>query len=161
MYRSRPDARHTNRFAAGLSAPVLGPLLAHRRLSAVLALAGAAQVALTLLHVGGMPCPIVAVIGRPCPGCGLSRACAAACRGRWADMVHLHAFAPCFLVAIALFAAAAALPVGVAGRFAAAVGRLERRAPVVTALLLGLVLYWIIRLGYAPDQVARIVHGTV
>ena len=142
-----------------LTTPVVGPLLADRRLSLVLALAGAAQVGLTLAHVGGIPCPCVALTGRPCPGCGLSRACAALCRGRWADAARLHAFAPCFVLAIVLFGIAAAMPNAVAVRCAATIAKAENRLPVPTLLLISLVLYWLGRLLYAPDQVARIANS--
>ncbi len=141
---------------ARLATPVIAPLLADRRLSAVLAAAGAAQVALTFAHVGGWPCPFLAVTGLPCPGCGLSRACAAVCRGQWAVAVRLHAFAPVVLLAIGLMTAAAVLPAANRQRIIRLVSHVERRWPAATVLLGLLLLYWLVRIGYVPDELARV-----
>lgn len=137
--------------------PVVAPLLRSRWLSAVLAAAGAAQVALTLTHVGGMDCPFFRVTGLPCPGCGLSRACAAGLRGDWRKATRLHAYWPLFLLAIGLFAIAAVLPPVVVNRFARRLDRAERRTRFAVLLLVGLVLYWAARLGYAPAEFAHLI----
>jgi hypothetical protein len=139
-----------------LATPVIAPLLRDRRMSAVLALAGAAQVGLTLAHVRGMTCPFVAVTGLPCPGCGLSRGCAALCRGQWATAAQYHLFAPLFLLAIAAFAAAAVLPANAQVAMVVAVDRMERRCRPMFVLLSLLLLYWLARIGYAPGEVARV-----
>lgn len=139
-----------------LATPVVAPLLRDRRTAAAFAAAGVAQVGLTLAHVGGMPCPFLSLTGLPCPGCGLSRACAALCRGDWATAVRLHAFAPVVLLALALLAAAAVLPAAARDRLASAIATLERQGWVGPVLLGLLLLYWIVRVGYAPAEVARI-----
>ncbi len=139
-----------------LTTPVVAPILRDRGLAAVLAATGLAQVTLTLLHVGGLPCPFLAVTGRPCPGCGLSRGCAALCRGQWGTAVRLHAFAPVFAVAVALVAAAAVLPAGPRDAVARVVAAVERRSWASHVLLAAVVLYWVVRLCYAPAEIARV-----
>ena len=147
----QPEAEPTRAFG-----PVLSPLLADRRMSIALATAGVAQVTLTLLHVGGMPCPFVRITGRPCPGCGLSRACAALCRGNWAAAVQSHAFAPVVLLAIALFAAAAVLPTRARDRLIRVVARSERPRWIWPTVVTALLLYWVVRLRYPSAEFARL-----
>ena len=139
-----------------LVAGTVARLLATRRMAGALAGVGLAQVGLTLAHVGGMPCPFLAVTGRPCPGCGLSRAAAALCRGDFGTAVQLHAFAPIVLLAIAVLGAATVLPVAGRRFLVNAVDHAERRWWATRLLLALLLLYWTLRLGYAPAQVARI-----
>lgn len=76
-------------------------------------LVGLAAVAVWSLAVGTapggvrlVPCPIDAVTGVACPGCGMTRACVALARGEWANAWSLHPFS-FLLVALALAVAAA------------------------------------------------------
>ncbi|HSZ55190.1 MAG TPA: DUF2752 domain-containing protein [Tepidisphaeraceae bacterium] len=137
--------------------PVLAPILRRPGLSLVLGMAGATQVAATLAHLPAMACPVMELFHVPCPGCGLSRACAAVIRGDWHQAIRLHAFAPFLLAAIALFWVAACLPSQARLRLAAYVERMERQTGLPTLLLIMLVLYWIVRLLYAPDAFRSLV----
>lgn len=93
----------------------------------------------------------------PCPGCGLSRACAAVIRGDWAQAMRLHAFAPLFLAVILLFCMAACLPRRSRLNLTARIERMERQTAFPTLLLIMLVLYWFVRLLYAPDAFRSLV----
>ncbi|MBQ9938019.1 MAG: DUF2752 domain-containing protein [Oscillospiraceae bacterium] len=55
-------------------------------------------VAVTLLAVSGIGCPIRFLFGVPCPGCGITRAWMSALHGNIADAFRWH---PLFLVATA------------------------------------------------------------
>ncbi len=154
-----------NEHAAGpratrwLFAPVVAPLLRQRGVSLCLAIAGALQVGLTLQHAPAISCPFLEVTGVPCPGCGVSRACAALVRGHWQQSVQLHVFAPLFLVAIGLFAMAAALPNRRREAMAARIEAAEARSGVTILLLTGLMLYWLVRLLYGHIDFARLPGG--
>src|SRR5438552_14243765 len=73
--------------------PVLAPLLRERKVAVALAAGGAIQLLMGCFHIHGIDCPVPEVFGVPCPGCGLTRACAALLGGS-SEWVHIHAFAP-------------------------------------------------------------------
>jgi Protein of unknown function (DUF2752) len=129
---------------------VLGPVLAQRGLAAGLALACAAQVALTALGLPGWPCPFRQATGLPCPGCGLSRAVAALMRGDWGQAMASHAFAPLAAAAAVALAVAALLPGDARRRLAAGVEAVERKTGLSLVLGAGTVLYWLARFLYTP-----------
>jgi hypothetical protein len=144
------DSALHDRSTAARFAPVLAPILRRPLLSLVLAASGTGQVFATIFHAPAMRCPVMELFHVPCPGCGVSRACAATLQGEWSQAIHLHAFAPLFLVAILLFWLAAALPAHARQRLAGQIESFERRTALPTLLLITLILYWIVRLLYAP-----------
>jgi hypothetical protein len=129
-----------------LFAPVLASLVQNRW--SALALVGIAvlQGGLVALGVDGWRCPIKAVLGVPCPGCGLSAAMILLLQGEWRAALSSHAFAPVFLFGFVLMTVVSLLP----GRLHQGVVRwiaaLECRTGVVMFALLGLVVYWGFRL---------------
>ena len=138
-------------------APVIAPLLRHRALALVLALAGTAQILATMFHAPAMTCPVMQLFKVPCPGCGASRACVHLLRGQWRQMAEMHAFAPALVLAIGMFWAAALMPQSARLALISAVDRLERRTALPTLMLIGLILYWLARLVYAPTEFQRLV----
>jgi len=151
-------AAHESPIRRAFFSPLMAPLMESRRVSAWLGLAGTAQIVLTQLHIGGVTCPFFHATGIPCPGCGLSRACAAFVRGDWHTWLRMHAFAPFFLLGILLFLASATLRSRARDRLAWVVVRVERRG--ATALLLfAMVVYWLIRLGYSPDRFISLIKS--
>ena len=138
-------------------APVLAPLLRRRKLNLVLAVAGTGQILATMFHAPAITCPVMQLFKVPCPGCGLSRACADLLHGRWWHMAQMHAFAPAFVLAIGLFWISGLMGSSAREGFVSAVERLERRTALPTLLLVGLVLYWLVRLVYSPVDFLRLV----
>ena len=131
-------------------------LLSNRVLSFLLAAAGTGQVVAGVWHLPGMPCPVARLFGIPCPGCGASRACGALLRGHWREAFWLHAFAPMFLLSVGLFWAAVLFPRRARIKLTQSMERLESRTAIPTLLLVVVVLYWLLRLLYAPSTLIHV-----
>ncbi|MET0554333.1 MAG: DUF2752 domain-containing protein [Vicinamibacteria bacterium] len=130
--------------------PLLGPLLEQRLVARIFLAAGALQVGLTFFQLPGWPCPFRATTGRPCPGCGMSRALAALVRGDWSAALFLHAFAPLFAAAGVLLLLAAVLPAESRSRLAGQVAAVERATGAAVWLAGAFMVYWLVRLLYTP-----------
>jgi hypothetical protein len=133
----------------------LASLLRDRRLSLGVTGMAAAQVAAVATGVGGWPCPLKAALGIPCPGCGLTRASVALLRGEFATAFGAHAFAPVLLFGLAAVAVAGVLPAARREALAGLVGRFERRTGVTYVLMVGMLLYWSVRLMFLPGAFNR------
>src|SRR5436190_966524 len=81
--------------------------------------------------------------GIPCPGCGMTRATVFLFRGNWKEAMTMHAFAPIFLVGLAVVAFCTVGPRRQIDRVIAGTERLERHTGITTILLAGLILYWV------------------
>jgi hypothetical protein len=66
-------------------------------------------------------------------------------RGQWATAVGMHAFAPLFLVVLTGMAAALSLPNVYLKKLSTAVTVLESKTGISAILLLGMLLYWLLR----------------
>jgi hypothetical protein len=137
--------------AAFVFRPLLAPLMATRKAAVALAALAAAQIAATAFHLPGWPCPLFNTTGIPCPGCGISRACAALLHGDIDHSLRMHAFAGPVLLGVLSVLVAAVLPASPRAKLLAAVERIERRTGVAALLLIALLVYWIARLVYAPQ----------
>lgn len=149
----------TSSWATALHTPILAPLLKNR--AVCLAVTGASVLHLSLV-LSGLPSwqsPLHAVFGLPDPGCGLSRAIVALLRGNWQVSLTFHAFAPLFVIALALIAASAVLPSWPRDNIAAWVEGLERRTGLTAILLIGLVIYWLARLLIWREAFINLIAG--
>lgn len=129
-----------------LFTPVLASLMQDRWFALLLVGIAALQVGLVALGVGGWRCPIKAMLGVPCPGCGLSAAMVSLLRGDWRAAISSHAFAPVFLLGFILLTVSALLPEPARRRVVDRIAAVERRTGVVTFVLLTFVVYWVFRL---------------
>jgi hypothetical protein len=120
---------------------------------------GVGQLSLGVFHLPGVVCPMLHVLGVPCPGCGATRACAAMLRGDWHAWLKMHALAPVFLVAVGLFAVASVLPSGAREPLVRRIEAFERRTGVSTLALAALIVYWLARLAIAPHEFIRLMKG--
>jgi hypothetical protein len=139
--------------------PAIAPMLRQRKLVLVLGAMGVAQLSAGIFHLPGVICPMLHGLGIPCPGCGATRACAAMLRGDWHTWLKMHALAPCFLLAVGLFAAAAVFPARPREAMIDAVEWVERRTGLTNLLLALLLAYWFARLVYDPAGFARLMRG--
>ncbi len=144
MQASPPLVVNSTRRA--IFAPVLASLVRQRRDAAILVGVGGIQVGLHLLGWPGWPCPVHQILGIPCPGCGLTTAVGLLLRGDWQEAVSTHAFAPVLVLAFGLIVLAAVLPEGLRQRLVDGLTRLEQRTGISAFLLVGLLLYWGLRL---------------
>jgi hypothetical protein len=125
--------------------PVLAPLLLNRRLNGIFIGAGVTQLILVATGLNGWQCPIKSTFGIICPGCGLTTAMTLLVRGRWAAAVGMHVYAPLFLVILTSMLAAILLPAVYLKKVSTAVAILERKTGITAIMVLGMALYWLLR----------------
>jgi hypothetical protein len=73
--------------------------------------------------------------------------------------IRFHAFAPIFVVFIALLIACTLLPRTVTEPFINKAERLERQTGITIIILGGLILYWLARLLLFPTAFAQLIRG--
>ena len=134
-----------SRFAGWFFKPVLAPILQDRSLLILLAGLAAIQIGLTAAGWRVWQCPIYAVSGMPCPGCGLSRASVLLARGQWSAAIQLHAFAPLIWAALIGFAITSILPRKRLQNMLLSVANVERHTGIVAWLALAMLIYWGLR----------------
>ena len=137
---------------------VFASLLADRRAALCLCGAAALHLGLTAAGLGGWPCPVMATLGVPCPGCGLTRAAMLLVRGEFGRALAMHAFAPALVGALGLLLVAAFTGKSARERLAGAVRKAEIRTGFSAGLLAALLIYWIARLCLDARGFARLVN---
>ena len=145
-FPSRAALANIFRGTAGFVAPVLGPLMRHRWVSALLATAAFLMLTLTAAGITTWQCPLRSTLGVPCPGCGLTRAMVLFVEGHWQASISLHVFAPIVLVIGILMAASSVLPQRLRQPMAALVTDFERRTGIAALLILSALIHWILRI---------------
>jgi hypothetical protein len=135
-----------SRIKASLFNPILTPMLRKRWLLNLLTLAAVLQVALTAAGLQGWQCPIRSSLGIVCPGCGLSTAVVALIQGDWQTALHIHIFAPVFLMGFIFLGILSVLPIQVYRKALYWLGALERSTGIIPFLSIGLMSYWCIRI---------------
>jgi hypothetical protein len=126
--------------------PLFATLLQDRRIGLLLLGAGGLQLGLNLIGLPGWICPIKAVLGIPCPGCGLSTAITELLRGDWQQSLSTHIFAPIFLLASAILLAVTLLPEKGRQTTVSAMAAFEKRTGISALVLISLLVYWCVRL---------------
>jgi hypothetical protein len=142
-----------------LFAPVLSPVLRDRKW--VWAISGAAvlQLGLTSLKFPGWQCPVLHLLGIPCPGCGLTRATVLLFQGDWRQSIAFHAFAPVLVIALLLVAGTAILPQRPRERIVAIAESIECSTGISNLLLIGLIVYWLARLLILQSAFVCLIRG--
>jgi|SRR5215813_362537 len=145
--------------AKNLFVPLLAPILRDRKW--IFAISGAAvlQLGLAFAKLPGWPCPMLRLCGIPCPGCGLTRATILLFEGEWQRSITFHAFAPVFLVALALIVGTAMLPAIKAQRVSNFIEGVELSTGITYILLLGLIIYWLARLLIMQSAFVSLIRG--
>lgn len=139
--------------------PILTSVAQNRLAGAMITGAAGTQVGLVSLGLPSWPCPFLHVIGLPCPGCGLSRACIALLQGDWSGALEMHAFAPIFVLALILVLGAAILPRPQQTWLISRLEWVEHRTGITAILLVGLMVYWLARLLLFPEAFINLIKG--
>jgi hypothetical protein len=127
---------------------VFTPLAKSRVAALSLGVAGAVQVGCTLAGITTFHCPLLHLVGVPCPGCGISRGSAEFLRGHWSGWIDMHLFAPLFLAAIVILLVLGLMPAEHRSTAVNHLARVESRTHLPALLLAIIILYWIVRLSY-------------
>jgi uncharacterized protein YjeT (DUF2065 family) len=80
-------------------------------------------------------------------------------RGNWKEAITLHAFAPLFLVGLAIIAFCTVAPRTQIDRVIVKTDALERYTGITMILLGGLILYWLARLLLLQAAFVRLIQG--
>ena len=141
-----------------LPTPVF-PMFRHRNVA--LGIWGLATLQLSLFLIGlpGWQCPFLHAFGIPCPGCGLTRAIAYLIRGDLQASISFHAFAPVFLAGVVFAAICGLLPHEKREPLVHALENIDRRTGITVIILIGLVLYWLVRLLLFPTEFVQLIRG--
>lgn len=126
--------------------PVFANLLKSRMETGAIVGFGVVHIGLNLAGISFWQCPILAATGVPCPGCGLTRATMQLLHGDIAASLKTHAFAPIFLVALALMVTVLVLPDSIRTSLINFVKRIETRNGITAWGFTLLMLYWAVRL---------------
>ena len=125
--------------------PVLASLLADRRLALLVFGIGAIQALLTSLGCWSWPCPMHAIIGLPCPGCGLSRGLVSLLAGQWQTALQHHLFSPLLLIVLTLLGISSLLPTAAHSKFVCLVKAAEKRTGISFFVISGMFVVWVLR----------------
>jgi hypothetical protein len=137
----------------------LATVLRDRTFGLVLTGALGLHIALGSLGLPAWECPLFRLTGVPCPGCGLTRACILLMRGELQASLKFHAFAPIFLLLIAILIIGTFLPRAVTEPLIDKAETLERQTGLTIIILGGLILYWLARLLLIPTTFAQLIRG--
>jgi hypothetical protein len=137
----------------------IATLLRERRFGLLLTGALSLNVAAFALHLPGWECVFFRLTGVPCPGCGLTRACLLLLTGEVRASIKFHAFAPIFVVLIAMLIICTVLPKAVTASFINKAETLERQTGITIIILGGLILYWLARVLIIPTAFAQLIRG--
>jgi len=139
--------------------PGLARILRDRRFGLFLTGALSLNLIAFFLHFPGWQCAFFRLTGVPCPGCGLTRACILLLSGDVHTSLRFHAFAPIFVVLIALMITCTVLPRSVTEPFIKKAETLEQQTGITTIIFVGLILYWFARLLLFPSAFVPLVRG--
>lgn len=110
-------------------------------------------ITVTVIGVGHLfgwslwPCFFAKITGRPCPGCGMTRAVAALLHGEWRQAMAYHPFVPGFALLGLLLLFCTFAPQGLREKMCSHVEKLERVTKFAAIFLLAALIYGLLRMG--------------
>ncbi len=121
-------------------------ILRERSLCIALLAAGLVLVGANLLHWRVWTCAFRETTGLPCPGCGMTRALSALCRGQFTASWALHPFAPGIALGGVLLLLATLLPAGPRQHLLAVVETIERRTGITMWFIVAMLVWGVWRM---------------
>ncbi len=122
--------------------PALASLMKNRKEGLILGGVAALQFGLVTAGLPGWPCVFKAVLGIPCPGCGISTSISQLLHGDWQGSIATHAYGPVFLAGLVFVVGVSLLPETARVAVVERVARIEKRTGITTLLMLSTLLYW-------------------
>lgn len=126
--------------------PTLASLIEKRRETFVLTGVAALQFGLVTAGLPGWPCVFKAVLGIPCPGCGVSTSISFLMHGNWQASISTHAFGPIFLLGLILVLGINILPTQMRETAIQKIAAIEKRTGITSIIFISAMLYWGFRL---------------
>lgn len=126
--------------------PLLAPILRERVLCIALLLAGIGMLAFQFLGWQAWECPFQMHTGKPCPGCGFTRATVALFQGDVRGAWQHHPFALLVLPAILVLLPGALAPEPARSAFVQRIETIERRTGLAHVVVLLFVAFGIWRM---------------
>lgn len=148
-----------SQLTAGLKVPIFAQILESRPTSMLIVGAAVVHGGLNLMGLPSWECPIRHTLGVPCPGCGLSRAIGSLLHGDWQTAMTYHAFAPIFLASLIFMGMVLLLPAVPRQRVVDWTRLFEIRTGLVAVGLVGLMIYWVIRLVFFREAFFLLIMG--
>lgn len=139
--------------------PVFSVVLRDRRLAGILTGVALLQGGLVFSGFPGWPCPFLHATGIPCPGCGLTRATVFLLQGEWRRSISFHAFAPLLVLGFVTLTCIAVAPETLRKQIVRRFESFERQTGITGFLLIGLIVYWLVRLLIFRSAFAQLMQG--
>jgi magnesium-transporting ATPase (P-type) len=152
-------AEEQNRIATGLQwlrVSVMAPMVAQRTMAGWFLGFAFVQLVMTFLNRPFWLCPLREGLSFPCPGCGMTRAMLALCKGDWQTAIEMHAFAPLCVSAVVFVLGTQLLSKTKRMSLANRIQQWEQRTGLTGIVVLTLLLYWLLRLVFS-EQYFRLV----
>jgi hypothetical protein len=129
-----------------LTAPWLARLLRERVMCRVLVVVAAILLVAHRYGITLWPCMFARLTGRPCPGCGLTRAMVALAQGDWAAVMIYQPFAPFFGCVGVLVLLCALLPATSGEKIAGGIDIIERRTAIPALAMIFFLCFGLLRM---------------
>ena len=125
---------------------MVSKLLLDRRLCLAFTLGSAFYLLAHLFGISLLECPILKLFGKPCPGCGMTRAVSSLTHGEWQLSLQQHLLAIPYLILFSFIGLAAVLPEKHRDSFAQIVQSTENRTYWPPLLAASTIVYFLTRL---------------
>jgi hypothetical protein len=126
--------------------PTFSRLIKNQKIVFLLLVIVVIHLVLAGINISLWKCPIKAVLGFRCPGCGLSQAILYLFQGKWRLAIDEHLFAPVFVMGFVIMTGVVMLPSQYHQRIVYKIEWIEKRTGFFHVIMGSLLIYWMIRM---------------